>query len=119
MTVREREVAPVGAEVLGTAQDRAGRQEAGKAFETLLPEQKWKEKMADTGCRGRGKQKNGSSGSYVLPCQASGQFAWAATFQLEINDTSIGTMKIPWINTSRHNALRIRRISEANLRREG
>jgi len=34
--------------VLGTAQDRAGRQEAGKAFETLLPEQKWKEKMADT-----------------------------------------------------------------------
>ena len=45
---REREVAPVEAEVLGTVQDRAGRQEAGKEFETLLPEQKWKEKMADT-----------------------------------------------------------------------
>ena len=48
MATREREVAPVGAEVLGTAQDRAGRQEAGNVFETLLPEQKWKEKMADT-----------------------------------------------------------------------
>jgi hypothetical protein len=48
MAAREREVVPVGAEVLGTAQDRAGRQEAGKAFETSLPEQKWKEKMADT-----------------------------------------------------------------------
>jgi hypothetical protein len=40
MAAREREVAPGGAEVLGTVQDRAGRQEADTAFETLLPEQK-------------------------------------------------------------------------------
>ncbi len=48
MAVREKEVLPVGAETLSKAQDRAGKQEADKALETLLPEQKRKEKMADT-----------------------------------------------------------------------
>ena len=33
--------------------------------------------------------------------------------------TSIETLNIPGTNTSRHNALRTRRISEANLMREG
>jgi len=49
MMAREKEVPPAGAEGLSKAQDRAGKQEAGKALETLLPEQKRKEKMADTG----------------------------------------------------------------------
>jgi C4-dicarboxylate transporter DctM subunit len=38
---------------------------------------------------------------------------------LEINDTFIGTMNIHGTNTFRHNALRVRRISEANSRHEG
>jgi hypothetical protein len=49
MAVREKEVPPVSAEGLSKAQDRAGKQDADKALETLLPEQKRKEKMTDTG----------------------------------------------------------------------
>ena len=49
MAAREKEVPPVGAEALGKAQDRAGKQDADQALETPLPEQKRKEKMADTG----------------------------------------------------------------------
>ena len=48
MAAREKEGPPVGAEALSKAQDGAGKQEADKALETLLPEQKRKEKMADT-----------------------------------------------------------------------
>ena len=48
MAAGEKEVPPVRVETLSKAQDRAGKQEADKALETLLPEQKRKEKMADT-----------------------------------------------------------------------
>ena len=49
MEAREKEVPPVIAEALRKTQDRAGKQEAGKTLDTLLPEQKQKEKMAGTG----------------------------------------------------------------------
>jgi Putative zinc-finger/Predicted integral membrane protein (DUF2275) len=49
MAVREKEVPPVSAGALSKAQDRAGKQDADKALETLLPEQKRKEKMTNTG----------------------------------------------------------------------
>ncbi len=49
MAVKEKDVPPVGAEALSKALDRAGKQDADKALETLLSEQKRKEKMIDTG----------------------------------------------------------------------
>ena len=48
MAAKEKETPPVGAEGLSKAQDRAGKQEADKRLEIPLPEQKRKEKMADT-----------------------------------------------------------------------
>jgi hypothetical protein len=49
MAAREKGGLPVSAEVLSKGQDRAGKQDADKALGTLPPEQKRKEKMADTG----------------------------------------------------------------------
>jgi hypothetical protein len=49
MEVNKRDVPQISAEASGAAQDRTGKQDAGRAPETLLPEQKQKEKMADTG----------------------------------------------------------------------
>jgi hypothetical protein len=49
MAVREKEVPPVNAEGLSKTQERAGKQDTDKALETLLPEQKGKEKKTDTG----------------------------------------------------------------------
>jgi hypothetical protein len=48
MAAREKEVPSGRAEILDKAQDRVGKQEAGKTLDTLLPEQKRSEKMADT-----------------------------------------------------------------------
>jgi len=48
MAAREKDVPPVSAEALDKAQERAGKQDADKAPETLLPEQKRKERMTDT-----------------------------------------------------------------------
>ncbi len=56
MAAREKEVPPVRAEALSKAQDRAGKQEAGKALDALSPEQKRKEKMADTGAAAEARQ---------------------------------------------------------------
>jgi len=53
MAVREKEVPPVGADASDKPQGKAGKQDADKAFETLLPEQKRKEKMSDTGAAAR------------------------------------------------------------------
>jgi hypothetical protein len=48
MAMREEEVPPVSAEALTETKDGAGKQHAGKALETLLPELERKEKMTDT-----------------------------------------------------------------------
>jgi hypothetical protein len=47
MAARKKEIPPVRAEASSKVQDRAEMQEAGKVLETLLPEQKRKEKMVD------------------------------------------------------------------------
>jgi anti-sigma factor RsiW len=57
MAAREKAVPPVGAEALSKAQDRTGKQDADQALETLLPEQKGKEKIADTGAAAGESQK--------------------------------------------------------------
>jgi hypothetical protein len=49
MAAKEKDVPQAGAEALSKAQGRTGEQDADKAFDTLLPEQKRKEKTADTG----------------------------------------------------------------------
>jgi hypothetical protein len=49
MAAREKESLPLRAETLFKAQDRAGKQEADRSFETSLPEHKRKGKMAPIG----------------------------------------------------------------------
>jgi hypothetical protein len=63
MAVREKEVPPASAEALNRTRDKAGKHDADKAFETLLPEQKRKEKMSDTGAAVRESTKTTSAPS--------------------------------------------------------
>jgi hypothetical protein len=53
----------------------------------------------------------------IVDCsQAFGQFAYPATFQLEINDTSIGILNIPGTNTPRHDASCILNVPETSVK---
>jgi hypothetical protein len=82
MTVREKEVPPVGAEALGKEQDRAGKQDADKALETLLPERKRKEKMSDTGAAA------GESGK-TIPAPSPSRMAAVADVKRSVIDLTI------------------------------
>jgi hypothetical protein len=49
MAAKEKDTSPAGKEALDKTRDRVGKQDSAKALETLLPEQKQKEKTADIG----------------------------------------------------------------------
>ncbi len=53
MAAREREVSPISEGALNRMQDKAGKQDADRQFETLPQEQKAKERTSDAGARGR------------------------------------------------------------------
>ncbi len=53
MAVREKEVRPVVADASDSQQGKAEKPDADKAFQTLLPEQKRREKMNDSGAAAR------------------------------------------------------------------
>jgi hypothetical protein len=94
MAAREKEVPPVGAETLSKAQDRAGKQEAGKALETLLTEQKRKEKMADADAAAGESRKMTSAPAPSRLTAAADIKRSAIDLTIQVRDTSVAIREI-------------------------
>jgi anti-sigma factor RsiW len=94
MTVREKEIPPAGAEALGKAQDGAGRQDADKALETLPPEQKHKEKMADTGAAAGESRKTISAPSPSRMTAVADVERTVMDLTIQVRDTNVASLEI-------------------------
>jgi hypothetical protein len=94
MAAREKEVPPVSAEGLSKAQERSGKQEADKALETLLPEQKRKEKMADTDAAAGESGKMTSAPAPSRLTAAADIKRSAIDLTIQVRDTSIAIREI-------------------------
>jgi hypothetical protein len=94
MAVREKDVPPVGAEALSKAQDRAGKQDADKALETLLPEQKRKEKMTDTGAAAGESSKTMSTPSPPRMTAAAAIKRSVMDLTIQVRDTDVAIREI-------------------------
>jgi hypothetical protein len=94
MAVREKDVPPAGAEALSKAQDRAGKQDADKALETLLPEQKRKEKMTDTGAAAGESRKTMSAPSPSRMTAAAAIKRSVIDLTIQVRDTDVAIREI-------------------------
>jgi hypothetical protein len=94
MAVREKEVSPVGTEALSKAQDRAGKQDADKALETLLPEQKRKEKMTDAGAVTGESRKTMSAPSPSRMTAAAAIKRSVIDLTIQVRDTDVAIREI-------------------------
>ena len=94
MAVREKEVPPVSAEALSKAQDRAGRQDAEQAPKTLLPEQKRKEKMADTGAAAGESRKTMSAPSPSRMSAGAAIKRSVMDLTIQVGDTDVAIREI-------------------------
>ena len=94
MAAKEKGVTPVGAEALSKAQDRAGKQEADKALETLLPEQKRKEKMADADAAAGESGKMTSAPAPSRLTAAADIKRSAIDLTIQVRDTSVAIREI-------------------------
>jgi hypothetical protein len=94
MAAREKEGPPVSAEALSKAQDRAGKQDADKAPETLLPEQKRKEKMADTGAAAGESRKTMSAPSPSRMTAAAAIKRSVIVLSIQVGDTDVAIREI-------------------------
>jgi hypothetical protein len=94
MAVREKEVSPVGMKALSKAQDRAGKQDADKALETLLPEQKRKEKMTDAGAVTGESRKTMSAPSPSQMTAAAAIKRSVIDLTIQVGDTDVAIREI-------------------------
>lgn len=94
MAVREKEVPPVSAEALSKVQDRAGKQDADKALETLLPEQKRKEKMTDTGAAAGESRKTMSAPSPSRMTAVAAIKRSVIDLTIQVRDTDVAIREI-------------------------
>ena len=94
MAVREKEVPPVGKEVLDKTRDRAGKQDADKALETLLPEQKRKEKMTDTGAAAGESRKTMSAPSPSRMTAVAAIKRSVIDLTIQVRDTDVAIREI-------------------------
>jgi hypothetical protein len=94
MAAREREVPPVSAEALSKAQNGAGKQDADKALETLLPEQKQKEKMTDAGAVAGESRKTMSAPSPSRMTAAAAIKRSVIDLTIQVRDTDVAIREI-------------------------
>ena len=94
VAVRAKEVPPVSTEALGKVQNRAGKQDADKALETLLPEQKRKEKMTDTGAAARESRKTTSAPSSLRMTAVPGIKRSVIDLTIQVRDTDVAVREI-------------------------
>lgn len=93
MAVREKEVPP-STEALSKAQDRAGKQDADKSLETLLPEQKRKEKMSDPGATAGESTKTTSAPSPSRMTTVAAIKRSAIDLTIQVRDTDVAIREI-------------------------
>lgn len=93
MPVREKEL-PAGAERLSRAQDRAGKQDAGRAIETLPPELKRKEKMTDTGAAAGESRKTMSAPSPSPMTAVAATKRSIIDLTIQVSDTDVAIREI-------------------------
>jgi hypothetical protein len=91
---KEKDVPPVSAEALSKAQDRAGKQDVDKTLETLLPEQKRKEKMTDTGAAAGEGRKSMSAPSPPRMTTAASPKQSAIDLTILVRDTDVAIREI-------------------------
>lgn len=94
MEAREKEVASVKPEALEKAQDRTGKQEAGKTLDTLLPEQKQNEKMAGSGAAAAPRKMMKSAPALSRFSAAAVKNQSAIDLRIEVRDTTIAIREI-------------------------
>jgi hypothetical protein len=94
MTAREKGVSPVKTEALSQEQDRAGKQGEDKALETLLPEQKRKERMADTGAAAGESRKMMSTPSPSRMTAAAAIKRSVIDLTIQVGDTDVAIREI-------------------------
>jgi hypothetical protein len=113
MAVKEKDVSPAGEGALSRAQDKAGKQDADKALDTLPPEQKRKEKTADTGAAA-GESRKTISAPVPSRMAAAAIRRSVMDLTIQVRDTDVATREIE-ARLGQVNAL----ISERQHRKEG
>jgi hypothetical protein len=94
MAAREKEGPPARAEGLDKAQDRAGKQETGKAIDTLLTEQKRNEKPADAGARAEERRAMKSAPALSRLSAAADKNRSAINLTIQVRDTVVAVREI-------------------------
>lgn len=94
MAVREKDTPPAGEAAVDKAQDRAGKQDADKAPETLLLEQKRKERMTDTGAAAGESRKTMSAPSPSRMTAVAAIRRSAIDMTIQVRDTNVAIREI-------------------------
>ena len=94
MEAREKEVLPVRPEALEKAKDRAGKQEAGKSLDILLPEQNQKGKMDGSGAGSAPSRMMKSTPAFSRLSAAAVKNQSAIDLKIQVRDTTLAIREI-------------------------